>query len=158
VIEDSNDDIIKYLDQIKRRIDIYQFKQVFYSVSFIDELAMFYNKLQNFMNIDVLLRDSKECLNSIFIILDEDQKIKLEKIRNEQDQKQEKRDLWINASLTGIGCLGLFSFFKDLIPFTMDDQVNTYFGDFSIFYKWFSSMSPIVLFIGLLRIMRKSTN
>ena len=65
---------------------------------------------------------------------------------------------WINTSLMGIGCLGLFSFFKDLIPFSLDDQPNAYFGQFSIYYKLFSSISPFLVFWVLLRIMRKNKN
>jgi hypothetical protein len=157
-ILECNNDIILELNQIKRRIDIYQFKQMFYSVSFYDELALFYSKLQSFMNIDVLLHDNKECLNSIFIILEEDQSSKQALIRKEQDEKQKRRDLWINATLTGIGCLGLFSYFKDLIPFSLDGQINNYLGHFSLLYKLISAIAPFILFIALVRIMRKTDN
>ena len=155
-INRCDSDIIAYLDFIKRRIDIYQFKQMFYSASFNDEIARFYSSLQAYMNINVLLQDNKECLKSIYVILENDQRNKAAIIAHESSVKQKKRDFWINATLTGIGCLGLFSFFKDLIPFTLDGQINNYLGHFSGFYKFFSSMAPFILFIGLLRMMRKN--
>jgi hypothetical protein len=154
-LNDSSPAIIDYLYRLKSRIEIYKFKQLFYSVSFFDELVVFYQKLQSAMNINILLEDNKECVQEIVNRLEE------EKNRREADQKvkeadaQDKRDLWINATLTGIGCLGLFSFFKDLIPFTLDNQPSTYFGSFSIFYKVFSSLSPFIVFVGLFRLMRK---
>jgi hypothetical protein len=140
-LDNSDRNNIRYLKKLKSRIENYKFKQLFYSVSFFDELFVFYQKLQSAMNINNLLKDNMECVNEIFARLEAD--------------AQEKRDLWINATLTGIGCLGLFSFFKDLIPFTLDNQPSTYFGKFSNYYKVFSSLSPFIVFVGLFRLMRK---
>ena len=156
--KNSDPEILEFLRDLKSRIDIYQFKQVFYSVSFFDEIVLFYNKLQNAFNIDILLKDNKECLSSIFTLLEENRLQEEEKQRKDASIAQEKRDFWINTSLMGIGCLGLFSFFKDLIPFSLDDQPNAYFGQFSIYYKLFSSISPFLVFWVLLRIMRKNKN
>jgi len=147
-LRESKNETIAVLRDIKEKIELFKFKQLFYSVSFIDEIVVFYKQLQNSMNIDILLTDNKECVEEV--------------VKRLEEIDQEKRDLWINATLSFIGCLGLFSFFKDLIPFATSDLetstlgyafINTY--SFQIGYKLFTSLSPFLLFLVLLRIMRR---
>jgi hypothetical protein len=145
---------VSYLHQLKFKIEVFKFKQLIYSISFFDEIVEFYKRLQITMNIDILLEDNKECIKEIVMFLEMSQKKHDEEVKQRESIQQNRRDLWINATLTGIGCLGLFSFFKDLIPFTLDNSLSVYLGNFSIFYKLFSSISPLILFVGLLRLMR----
>ena len=154
-LQDSSMATIEYLNNLKTQIELFRFKQLVYSVSFFEEIVIFYKKLQGAMDINLLLLDNKECVDEISNLLAKNKYNQQTEIRKIEIDSQRKRDLWINTTLTGIGCLGMFSFLKDLIPFTFDDQLNTQLGGYSFVYKGFSALSPLILFVGLFRLMRK---
>jgi hypothetical protein len=156
-LQESTDAIMTFLNRCKYQIDLFRFKQLIYSISFFEEIVFFYKKLQASLDIDLLLLDNKECVNEISNFIDEsNRKLQIE-MRRVEIESQRKRDLWVNATLTGIGCLGVFSFFKDLIPFTFDDELSHRLGSFSTWYKVFSAISPLILFVGLFRLMRRGS-
>jgi hypothetical protein len=147
-LKNSKNETIRYLNQLKSRIELFKFKQLFYSVAVLDELVVFYREMQSAMNIEVLLEDNKECVQEVVTRLEE--------------IAQDKRDLWINATLSGIGCLGVFSFLKDLIPFAAEklptDKLDIsllHTDNFEKYYKMFSSLFPLFIFMVLLLLMRK---
>lgn len=156
-IQENSDAIMSFLNKSKYQIDLFRFKQMIYSISFFEEIVFFYKKLQIAMDIDLLLLDNKECVNEISNFIDESNRKQQVEMRRVEIDSQRKRDLWVNATLTGIGCLGIFSFFKDLIPFTFDDELSNRLGSFSSWYKIFSAISPLILFVGLLRLMRRGS-
>jgi hypothetical protein len=137
----ASQELINKLEKLKKRIEFYQFKQIFYSVSFNDELVLFYDKLQKAFNIQVLLNDNKESVREIYTLL--------------EDNSQNKRDKWVNGTLGAIGCLGAFSYFKDLFPFISDNQPVEYLGQLSVYFKFFAALCPFIVFLMLWRLMRK---
>ena len=140
-LKSASQELINKLEKLKKRIEFYQFKQIFYSVSFNDELVLFYDKLQKAFNIQVLLNDNKECVREIYSLLEEN--------------RQNKRDKWLNGTLGAISCLGAFSYFKDLFPFFSDNQPVEYLGQFSVYFKFFAAICPFIVFLMLWRLMRK---
>ena len=160
-------DEIEKLEKLKTRTNIYQLKQVFYSISFYDEINEFYHKLLKVFNIEILLKDNKDCINEIVFLIDnkrhkddialreKEEKDYLEKerakqeIRIKQDETEERRSRIINSILGAIGCLGLFSFLKDLLPFINDRQYQSY-------YKIFSVLLPIVIMVFILFFLNNS--
>jgi hypothetical protein len=165
---ESYDEIeIKKLEKLKTRTNIYQLKQVFYSISFYDEINEFYHRLLKVFNIEILLKDNKDCVNEIVFLIDnkrhkdeialrekeerdrlEKERIEQEKIKK-QDETEERRSGIINSILGAIGCLGLFSFLKDLLPFINDSQYQSY-------YKIFSVLLPIVIMVFILFFLNNS--
>jgi hypothetical protein len=140
-LKSASQELINKLEKLKKRIEFYRFKQIFYSVSFNDELVLFYEKLQQAFNIQVLLNDNKECVREIYSLLEEN--------------RQNKRDKWLNGTLGAISCLGAFSYFKDLFPFFSDNQPAEYLGQLSVYFKFFAAICPFVVFLMLWRLMRK---
>ena len=72
-----------------------------------------------------------------------------QEIRIKQDETEERRSRIINSILGAIGCLGLFSFLKDLLPFINDRQYQSY-------YKIFSVLLPIVIMVFILFFLNNS--
>ena len=156
-LKQSSIHTVTLLNNLKTQIDFFRFKQLIYSVSFFEEIVFFYKKLQQSLDIDHLLLDNKECVNEITNLLGKIHHEQQEIVRKIELDSQRKRDLWVNATLMGIGCLGIFSFLKDLIPFTYDDELKAQLGGYSFFYKAFSALSPLILFVGLFRLMRRGS-
>ena len=70
-------------------------------------------------------------------------------VLKKQDETEERRSGIINSILGAIGCLGLFSFLKDLLPFINDSQYQSY-------YKIFSVLLPIVIMVFILFFLNNS--
>jgi hypothetical protein len=95
-----NDSVIERLKKLKKKINIFQLKQVIYSISFYNEISLFYNNLQNNFNIELLLKDNKQSVMEIHTLLESESQeslIKLEKNRSD-------RFNWIITLLTIIQC------------------------------------------------------
>jgi hypothetical protein len=57
------------LVNLRERITLYQLKQVFYSISFYEEIDAFYRKLQNVFNVELLLEDNRQSIKEINTLL-----------------------------------------------------------------------------------------
>jgi hypothetical protein len=68
---DSNDDkILLKLEYLKKKVTVYHLKQVFYSISFYDEINYFYNKLIKIFNIELLVKDNNDCISEIHTLIE----------------------------------------------------------------------------------------
>jgi hypothetical protein len=80
---DSDDHkVFDRLEKLKKKVSIYQLKQVFYSISSYDEINLFYSKLIKTFNIELLTKDNNECISEIHNLIE----IK----RNKLEESREK--------------------------------------------------------------------
>jgi len=70
-----------------------------------------------------------------------------EKIEREKTESIEKRSDIINTILGAIGCLGLFNFLKDLIPFYNDSET---YGEW---YRLLSILLPVLVMAYIVRLV-----
>ena len=82
-IEKNSLTFIEKLSELRKLIHILQLKQVFYSISNFNEVACFYKELQIKFNLELLLNDNKDSIDSIHGILDSENS-KKEKLRNQK--------------------------------------------------------------------------
>lgn len=82
-IEKNSPIFIEKLSELRKLIHILQLKQVFYSISNFNEVACFYKELQYKFNLELLLNDNKDSIDSIHGILDSENS-KKEKLRNQK--------------------------------------------------------------------------
>ena len=62
--------VIEKLKKLKKNINIFQLKQVLYSISFYNEISLFYKELQKSFCIDLLLIDNKQSVMEIHSLLE----------------------------------------------------------------------------------------
>ena len=127
----KNDEVIEKIKELKNKIGFFKFKQVIHSVSFYDEITTFYKQLFSAFDIKLLLEDNESSVNEIHDVLVHVENNTKEEVRKENEKNEAKQSKMINSILGGIGCLGLFSFFKDLIPFMNDSQYQIYYKTIS---------------------------
>lgn len=95
-----NESVIERLKNLKKNINIFQLKQVIYSISFYNEISLFYGELQKNFSIELLLKDNKQSVMEIHALVEneiQEKLIKLEKNRSD-------RFNWIIGLLTIIQC------------------------------------------------------
>jgi len=141
--------VIEKFKALKKEIDILHLKQVFFTISFNDEISDFYLKVQQAFQINLHLEDNKSSVKELYTFLDES---RLEEESNEQS----KRNFWMNMLLAFIGCLGVFGFLKDLFPFWEDSSSSAFIHTWSYLYKWAATLMPFVLTIYLYFTIRKN--
>lgn len=134
--DQGNNSLVENIISIKNKVGFFKFKQIIYSVSFYDEIAIFYKELYSAFDIQLLLVDNEASVKEIHDIL-----VQVENNKQEKARKENEKKLIIQSTILGaIGCLGLFSFLKDLIPFLNDKQ-------YEIFYKTISVSMPIFIML-----------
>ena len=85
---DSNDEhVFEKLEKLKKKVSIFQLKQVFYSISFYDEINLFYSKLMKTFNIELLIKDNNECISEIHELTS----LKHEKTKKQKDKLNSER-------------------------------------------------------------------
>ena len=141
--------VIEKFKVLKKEIDILHLKQVFFTISYNDEISDFYQKVQQAFQINLHLEDNKSSVKELYTFLEESR-------LDEESREQSKRDFWMNMILAFIGCLGVFGFLKDLFPFWEDSSSNTFLHTWSHLYKWAATLMPFVLTIYLYYTIRKS--
>jgi len=142
--DEANNKVIENIKSIKNEVRFFKFKQIIYSVSFYDEIALFYKKLHAAFDIQLLLDDNEASVKEIHDMLVQVENNKEEKLRKEREKKENLQSTLLGA----IGCLGLFSFFKDLIPFLNDKQYMILNDkQYMIFYKIISVATPILIML-----------
>jgi len=136
---------MEYIEQLKNNLLIIQLKQIFYSVSNFHEVESFFNHLQKVFNVEVMLRENEQSIREIYNLIEAKRNDELEEYRQETEkrekqeaEKEEKRSRIVNTILGAIGCLGLFSFLKDVWPFAQDSQ-------YLILYKFLTISLPIFI-------------
>ena len=131
---DSDGDIIfEKLEKLKKKVGIYQLKQVFYSISFYDEINLFYSKLIKTFNIELLIKDNNECISEIH---------ELTSLKREKSKEEKEK---LNSSRIGLILLLLTiaQFWPNLIKiFLKEDFGNFYFKLINI------SFYLLLIFVG----------
>jgi hypothetical protein len=99
-----------------------------------------YNLLEVMRNTEILRREKEHALAEEMRNAENLQKEK------EQAQVEEKRANIINTILGAIGCLGLFSFLKDVFPFYSDPAYEPW-------YRLLAILTPVVVMVYIVRLV-----
>ncbi len=134
--------VFEKLNNMRNKLLVLQLKQIFYSVSHLHEVEQFFNKLQNVFAVEKMLMENDQCVREMYTLLEVRRNSDIQKTYKENADLEEMRSRIINTILGAIGCLGLFSFLKDLWPFIQDSQ-------YAILYKFLSVALPFIVMIWL---------
>jgi hypothetical protein len=143
----NNDAIFPKMEYLRNRLLLLQLKQIFYSVSNFHEVELFFNQLQRAFAVEKMLMENEQCIREMYNLLEVRRKNELERFEKEKNEREEHRSSIINTILGAIGCLGLFSFLKDFLPFINDSA--TYMG----WYKIISIFLPIFIMLFIIRLV-----
>jgi hypothetical protein len=80
----------KELLELKKRVDIIIFKQIFYSVSHFDELNRLFDELMDKFKIKVLLKDSQECVQEAYSLVESFEREEAKKREKEKDDREKE--------------------------------------------------------------------
>jgi hypothetical protein len=80
----------KELLELKKRVDIIIFKQIFYSVSHFDELNRLFDELMDKFKIKVLLKDSQECVQEAYSLVESFEREEAKKGEKEKDDREKE--------------------------------------------------------------------
>ena len=94
-----------------------------------------------------MLLENEQSVREMYNLLEVNRNNDNERIEKEKAELDERRSNIINTILGAIGCLGLFSFLKDLIPFYKDSA--TYMG----WYRALSILLPIIVMTYIVRLV-----
>ena len=142
-----NEAIFNKMENLRNRLLILQLKQIFYSVSNLHEVELFFNQLQKAFAVEKMLLENEQSVREMYNLLEVNRNNDIERIEKEKAELDERRSNIINTILGAIGCLGLFSFLKDLIPFYKDSA--TYMG----WYRALSILLPIIVMTYIVRLV-----
>lgn len=135
-------DIFGKMDYMRNALLVLQLKQIFYSVSNLHEVEFFFNKLQKVFAVEKMLMENEQCVREMYTLLEVRRNDDIQRTDKESAALEDKRARIINTILGAIGCLGLFSFLKDLWPFIQYSQ-------YAILYKLLSVALPFFVMIWL---------
>jgi len=111
-------------------------------VSNLHEVELFFNQLQKVFAVEKMLIENEQCIREMYNLLEVKRNEEVAKSDKDKTALEEERSKIINTILGAIGCLGLFSFLKDLWPFIQDSQ-------YAFFYKMISVLLPGFVMIWL---------
>jgi len=83
-------DLRKELLELKKRVNIIIFKQIFYSVSHFDELNQLFDELMDKFKINVLLKDSQECVQEAYSLVESFEREEAKKREKEKDDREKE--------------------------------------------------------------------
>lgn len=143
----STGDSFNKMEILRNRLLILHLKQIFYSVSNLHEIELFFNQLQKTFAIENMLLDNEACVREMFNLLEVHRNREIEESEKVKSDLDERRSNIINTILGAIGCLGLFSFLKDVIPFYEDDKT------YETWYRLISICLPILVMAYIVRLV-----
>lgn len=146
-LKNMSKDMFETIENLRNRLLVLQLKQIFYSVSNVHEVELFFNQLQKAIAVEKMFKENEQSIGEMYKLLEVKRNNELEKIEKEKAGRDDRRSNIINTILGAIGCLGLFSFLKDFLPF-INDSV-TYMG----WYKVISILLPIGVMAYLIRLV-----
>jgi len=103
--------------------------------------------LQKAFAVEKMLMENEQSVREMYNLLEVNRNNDVERIEKEKAELDERRSNIINTILGAIGCLGLFSFLKDLIPFYNDSV--TYMA----WYRALSILLPIFVMVYIVRLV-----
>lgn len=95
----GNNDVINDIKSTKNKVRFFKFKQIIYSVSFYDEIALFYKKIHAALDIQFLLYDNEASVKEIHDML-----VQIEIIKKRKREKKLKKENLQSAILGAINC------------------------------------------------------
>lgn len=123
-IASNSSHLEKQLLDLKKQLNIIIFKQVFYSVSHLDELNLLFDRLMDKFKINILLKDSKESVKEAYSLInsiEREKATKREKEKDAQEREKDNRDKEIkektNTMLTIISLISAASVMFDFYNF-----------------------------------------
>ena len=146
-LKSLNGDSFDKMETLRNRLLILHLKQIFYSVSNLHEVELFFNQLQKAFAIENMLLENEECVREMFNLLEVQRNKEMEQSEKVKSELDERRSNIINTILGAIGCLGLFSFLKDVIPFYEDDIT------YQAWYRLLSICLPILIMAYIIKLV-----
>ena len=154
IVQLNTEDLKRYtgdsfnkMEILRNRLLILHLKQIFYSVSNLHEIELFFNQLQKTFAIENMLLDNETCVREMFNLLEVHRKREIERSEKAKSELDERRSNIINTILGAIGCLGLFSFLKDVIPFYEDNKT------YEAWYRLISICLPVLVMAYIVRLV-----
>lgn len=135
-------DIFNKMENLRNGLLVLQLKQIFYTVSNLHEVELFFNQLQKVFAVEKMLIENDQCIREMYNLLEVKRNEEVAKFDKRNAAIEEKQSKIINIIASAIGCLGLFSILKDLWPFILDPQ-------YAVFYKVISVSLPVFVMIWL---------
>jgi hypothetical protein len=83
----KNNYVFDELKELRNKATIFQLKQMFYSISFYHEINQFYQKLLTTFNVELLVKDNKDCISEIHSLIES----KREKDKDHQEKVKNKK-------------------------------------------------------------------
>lgn len=130
--EDTNA-IVKKLKELKRKIELFKLKQVIYSVSFYDEIVLFYKKLFNSFDVKTLLEDNQQSVSEIYTLLadiekqkEEEQREIQKKAKEYEDKKNEENNKRLNNILLVLTIAQVWAILSDFFKDCSSASIDTY--------------------------------
>lgn len=146
-LKSMNEPMFLTIENLRNRLLVLQLKQIFYSISNLHEVELFFNQLQRAFAVEKMLMENEQCIREMYNLLEVRRNNELERIEKEKARRDEHRSKIINTILGAIGCLGLFSFLKDFLPF-INDPVT-----YMMWYKAFSILLPVGVMVYLIHLV-----
>ena len=146
-LKSMNEPMFLIIENLRNRLLVLQLKQIFYSISNLHEVELFFNQIQRAFAVEKMLMENEQCIREMYNLLEVRRNNELERIEKEKARRDEHRSKIINTILGAIGCLGLFSFLKDFLPF-INDPVT-----YMMWYKAFSILLPIGVMVYLIHLV-----
>ena len=81
----KNNYVFDELKELRNKATIFKLKKMFYYISFYDEINQFYQKLLGTFNVELLVKDNKDCISEIHSLIEskrEKDKDEEEKVKN----------------------------------------------------------------------------
>ena len=139
-------DMFRKMENMRNSLLILQLKQIFYSVSNVHEVELFFNQLQKVFAVEKMLLENEQSIREMYNLLEVKRNEEASRMEKEQAASEEKRANIINTILGAIGCLGLFSFLKDVLPFYSDPAYEPW-------YRAISIVTPVVVMGYIVRLV-----
>ncbi len=146
-LKSMNEPMFLTIENLRKSLLVLQLKQIFYSISNLHEVELFFNQLQRAFAVEKMLMENEQCIREMYNLLEVRRNNELERIEKEKERRDEHRSKIINTILGAIGCLGLFSFLKDFLPF-INDPVT-----YMMWYKAFSILLPVGVMVYLIHLV-----
>jgi len=83
----KNNYVFDELKELRNKATIFQLKQMFYSISFYHEINQFYQKLLTTFNVELLVKDNKDCISEIHSLIES----KREKDKDDEEKVKNKK-------------------------------------------------------------------
>jgi hypothetical protein len=148
----QDEEIFNKMERLRNGLLILQLKQIFYTVSNLHEVELFFNQLQKSFAVEKMLMENEQCIREMHNLLEVRRNHEIKRTEKEKAEKDERRSNIIETIVGAIACLGLFSFLKDLIPFYNDSE--TYVA----WYRLLSVILPVLVMAYIVRLVFYSKN